>query len=213
MGIRCELVTWERFYQLAQDLAWRIRKASFYPEVIVAIGRGGYMPARIISDYLDILDLACVKIEHYHGVRKDRIAQVRHPLVADIAGKRVLLVDDVSDTGDTFQIAIDHLQKRGEPAELKSAVLHHKRISSYVPDFYAAEVVEWRWIIYPWAVIEDLTSFLRAMKPLPESTGAFAAALLEQHGIAVPQQILQDVIALSSDDSRPKRAARPGSTS
>ena len=149
MGIRCELVTWERHYQLARELALRVHNVSFHPEVIVAIGRGGYMPARVISDYLDIFDLACVKVEHYHGAHKNRSAQVRHPLAADIAGKRVLLVDDVSDTGDTFQVVIDHLRKRGEPAELKSAVLHHKRISGYIPDFYAEEVVEWRWITYP----------------------------------------------------------------
>ncbi|MGB5606370.1 MAG: phosphoribosyltransferase, partial [Gammaproteobacteria bacterium] len=207
---RCELVTWEHFYQLARELAWRVRKASFNPEVIVAIGRGGYMPARILSDYLDILDLACIKVEHYHGAHKDRSAQVRHPLVADIAGKRVLLVDDVSDTGDTFQVAIDHLRKRGEPAELKSAVLHHKRISDYVPDYFSAEVVEWRWIIYPWAVIEDLSSFLHALDPLPATTEAFAGGLLEQHGITVRRQILQDVLELSGGKDRPERAVRPG---
>jgi len=125
------------------------------------------------------------------------VAKVRYPLTARIACKRVLLVDDVSDSGDTFQTTIRHLRERGEPAELKTAVLHHKRVSSFVPDYYVEEVVEWRWIIYPWAVIEDFTSFLREMEPHPSSAAAFAAYLLEQHGIEPPEQLLQDVLDLA----------------
>jgi len=119
MGIPCELISWDNFYHLARELSWQVREADFYPDVIVAVGRSGYMPARIVSDYLDILALACTKIEHYHGVHKDRVAKVRHPLGVDIDGKRVLLIDDVSDSGDTFEVAIDHLHERGNPAELK----------------------------------------------------------------------------------------------
>ena len=91
----------------------------------MAIGRGGYLPARIVSDYLDVYDLASIRIEHYRGVRRERAARVRYPLTADVAGKRVLLIDDVSDSGDTFAVAIRHLQAHGEPAALRTAVLHH----------------------------------------------------------------------------------------
>jgi len=193
-GIPCELISWELFYQLARRLARTVRDAGFQPDMIVAIGRGGYLPARILSDHLGIFDLTSIKVEHYHGVCKERMAKVRYPLTARIAGKRVLLVDDVSDSGDTFQTTIRHLHERGEPAELKTAVLHHKRVSSFVPDYYVEEVVEWRWITYPWAVIEDFTSFLREMESRPGSAAAFAAYLLEQHGIEPPEQLLQDVL-------------------
>jgi len=191
--IHCELITWERFYALARQLAVTIRAASFSPDMIVAIGRGGYMPARIVSDYLDIFDLDDIKIEHYHGAHRQRIARVRYPLAAEVAGKQVLLIDDVSDSGDTFDIAITHLLLHGEPAALRTAVLHHKTVSSYRPDFYAEEVREWRWLVYPWAVMEDLRSFLHDMDPQPSSVAEFGYFLLERHGIDVCKQTLQDV--------------------
>lgn len=180
---------------LARDLALAIRQAPYRPELIVAIGRGGYLPARILSDHLDVFDLAAIKIEHYHGARRERRARIRYPLTADITGKRVLLVDDVSDSGDTFDVAIRHLREHGEPAELRTAVLHHKLVASLTPDFRAEEVREWRWIIYPWAIMEDLRGFLQAMAPPPATVEEFARQLHERHGLVVDAQTLRDVLA------------------
>jgi hypoxanthine phosphoribosyltransferase len=197
-GIPCELVSWPEFYRLAQQLARMIHTAWFRPDIIVAIGRGGYMPARVLSDYLNVFDLAGIKIEHYRAAQRQQLASVRYPLTADITGRHVLLVDDVSDTGETFAVAIQHLRERGEPAELRTAVLHHKRVSGFIPDYYAEEVVNWRWIIYPWALIEDLSGFLRDMVPRPASVDVFAAYLLEQHGIEVERATLEDVLVFAA---------------
>jgi hypoxanthine phosphoribosyltransferase len=196
-SMRCELVSWERFHDLARGLAFAMHRARFHPELIVAIGRGGYMPARLVSDYLDIYDLTDIRIEHYHGAHMQRVARVRYPLATDIAGKRVLLIDDVNDSGDTFETAIQHLREHGEPAQIRTAVLHHKSVSTYRSDFYAEEVTEWRWIIYPWAVMEDLRSFLRDMDPPPATVEDFARQLHARHGIKVGQQTLHDVFTLS----------------
>jgi hypothetical protein len=196
-GIRCELISWERFHELARELAFAIHRARFRPELIIAIGRGGYMPARIISDYLDVYDLTEIRIEHYHAIHMQQLARVRYPLTAAIAGKRVLLVDDVSDSGGTFEAAIAHLREHGEPARLATAVLHHKRVSSYRADFFAEEISEWHWITYPWAVMEDLRSFLGDMEPPPATVEEFAQQLYRRHGIEVGQQILHDVFTLS----------------
>jgi hypoxanthine phosphoribosyltransferase len=195
-GMRCELISWERFYGLARELALSIRRAGLRPDLIVAIGRGGYMPARIISDYLDIYDLTDIRIQHYHGAHMERLARVRYPLAADINGKRVLLVDDVSDSGGTFETAIRHLREHGEPEQLVTAVLHHKRVSSYKADFYAEEVGEWHWITYPWALLEDLRSFLHDMDPAPATAEEFAHQLNVRHGIEVGQQTLHDVFTM-----------------
>ncbi len=194
---RCELVTWEHFYELARKLSLAMYKASFQPEIIVAISRGGCIPARVICDYLDVFDLDVIKIEHYHGVHKEKSAILRYPLSADINGKRVLLIDDVSDTGDSFDVGIQHLLKNGEPRDLKTAALHHKSVSSYIPDYYAEIVHEWRWIIYPWAVMEDLRSLLETMEAPPETIEDFALYLRQQHQLEVPGQMLEDVFSLS----------------
>jgi hypoxanthine phosphoribosyltransferase len=200
---RCELITWESFYALARKLALKIHETSFQPEIVVAISRGGCIPARVVCDYLDIFDLDVIKIEHYHGTQKEKHVRLRYPLSADISGKRVLLVDDVSDTGDSFETGIQHLLENGKPSRLKTAVLHHKTVSSYTPDFNADLVQEWRWIIYPWAVMEDLRSLLHQMGTQPATLDEFADYIRLNHDLEVPLQTLEDVFALSSPHFSP----------
>jgi uncharacterized protein len=196
MGTPCEVVTWNRVYAMGRKLARQVRASGYRPDIIVAVGRGGYVPARILSDFLDLADMSGFKIEHYQAARKGAEARVRYPLSADVAGRRVLLVDDVSDSGDTLAVAHDHLRRRGAPAEVRSAVLHHKTVSSRVPDYYARKVVKWRWIIYPWAVAEDLGSFIRAMTPRPVEPEEVARRLAAEHGVRVPRDVLLDVLAM-----------------
>lgn len=187
---KCEYISWNRFYRLSATLYQRIAAAGFRPDTIVGIARGGYMPARVLADFFDLMDLAVVKVEHYHGPEKSTKAVVRHRLTADIAEKRVLLVDDVSDSGDTFDAALTHLDEHGPPAEIRTAVLHHKLTSTYRPDFYAARVVKWRWIIYPWALTEDLRALLGEMSPRPRTVDNARSALRAHHRLDVPRKIL-----------------------
>ncbi len=198
--IPCKLLSWDQCYQMARRLVHLIRKDGYQPDLIVAIARGGLVPARVLSDHLDLFDLASLKIEHYHAVHKERIARVRYPLTAPIEGRQVLLVDDVSDSGDTFDVAIRHLRERGVPAALKTAVLHHKTVSSYRPDYFAEEIVEWHWVIYPWAIMEDLGSLMQKMEPVPETLAGLHEALLGHHGIDVRGKVLEDVLTMQQSD-------------
>ncbi len=193
---RCEVVSWSAFYALARRLARKIIDSGYQPELIVAIGRGGYVPGRVLSDFLGQMDLTSFKIEHYRNAQKQSAARVRYPLTADVAGRRVLLVDDVADSGETFAVALDHLNSRGAPAEIRSAVLHYKTVSPYIPDYYAQKAIKWRWIIYPWAVAEDVGSFIRAMSPPPASADEAARRLAAAHGIRLPRKVLADLLAL-----------------
>jgi hypoxanthine phosphoribosyltransferase len=196
MGIPCEVVTWGRFYGLCRRLGAIVRASGFRPDMIVAVGRGGWMPGRVLSDLLGLMDLTSFKVEHYRGARREPLARVRYPLAADVSGRRVLLVDDVSDTGDTYRVALEHLQERSAPAEVRTAALHHKVVSTYRPDFYATRVVRWRWVIYPWAVVEDLSGLVAAMEPRPDSVEAMAERLRAGHGIRASRQTLEDVVEL-----------------
>ncbi|MGR8942506.1 MAG: phosphoribosyltransferase, partial [Gammaproteobacteria bacterium] len=151
-AVQCQMLTWEQIYHLARLLSRRIRESNYRIDLMVAIGRGGYIPARILSDMLGVSNLTGFKIEHYRDIRKTQQAVVRYPLTADVAGKNVLLVDDVTDTGDTFDAAIEHIRQRGAFKEIRTAALIHKTVSRFVPDYYADCLAEWRWQIFPWAV-------------------------------------------------------------
>ncbi|MBW6517337.1 MAG: phosphoribosyltransferase [ANME-2 cluster archaeon] len=145
---------------MSRDLARMVHISKFKPEIIVAIGRGGYVPARVVCDYLLFRDLTSIKMEHW-GVAAtiDDMAHIRFGLSTDISNMRVLLVDDVTDTGDTLLEALHYIMDC-QPSEVRTAVLQHKTCSSYVPDYYAHRIVKWRWVIYPWAMFEDLSGFI-----------------------------------------------------
>jgi hypoxanthine phosphoribosyltransferase len=195
-AIPCELIDWQQFNSLSRQLSQIIRDARVNVDMIVAIGRGGYMPARLLSDLLGVFNLASFKIEHYRGAHKESRALVKYGLNAPVDGKNILLVDDVSDSGDTFNVALEHIQSLGVPEQIHTAVLHHKVVSSYVPDFYAAKVEQWRWIIYPWAVTEDLASFIAAMDSKSASNENIATYLKQSHGISVTEDHIQDALRL-----------------
>jgi len=199
--IRCELVSWDEVRRMTLELAQRLRVEGFVPDIIVAIGRGGWIPGRLLSDYLDVANLTDVKVEHYRGTEKQAIARIRYPLRADLTGQRVLVVDDVTDTGDSFAVALEHIHGCGEPAELRTLVLHHKRVSPYVPDYFAQEVAEWRWIVYPWAVVEDLSAMIADMRDPPANAAEVADRLLREHGIRVSVREVEEVLDLTRSQS------------
>ena len=195
--IPVDLVDWDRFHRLARSLAFRIRESGFKPDMVVAIARGGYVPARVLCDYLGVMDLASFRVEHYRGARKEPLARVRHPLAVSVDGLRILVVDDVSDTGDTFEVALSHLSGLGDPAEVRTAALLHKTVSRYRPDYYVEEMVEWRWVTFPWAAMEDISEFVRELRFPPGTTlEEIAGKLRAAHGIEVPPAKLKDVLAL-----------------
>ncbi len=192
----CELISWEHSCALAKQLAITIRDSGYQPDLVVAIGRGGYVPARVVCDYLLHEMLTSIKIEHW-GVAAEEKPEtvVRFPLSVDVTGARLLVVDDVTDTGDTLTEAVSYLSGC-KAAEVRTAVLQHKDTSGYLPDYYAEQVTEWRWIIYPWAVYEDISGFvLRALKKGPATAEEIITALKQDFSIPTGAGMITEVCA------------------
>lgn len=195
---RCELVSWNRMYHMTRLLAAKIKQQGFAPDMIVAIARGGCIPARILCDHLDISRLTTIQVTHYEsGASRKKGAHLIEPLRADIRGRKVLMVDDVNDTGQTLELALQHLRSF-HPAEVRVAVLHDKQISTFSPDYYVAKVRKWRWIIYPWAVIEDISGLLGRMAARPATPAEATQVFARQFACRLPRQIVEDVYALAA---------------
>ena len=193
MALEVELVSWESVYDRARTCARQIESDGFRPDLIVAIARGGFAPARILCDFLDIHDLASLKVEHYGaGAREKGAAKVVYPLNAEIGNLRVLLADDVNDSGETLIAAQKYLEELG-PAEVRIAVLDQKTHSPVEAHYQGRQVREWRWITYPWAVIEDLSSFVQKLPDLPNRMEAVRNALYEAHGMKPEAATIRDV--------------------
>lgn len=189
---RCTLVSWATVYSLSRELARMVKASGFRPDLIIAVGRGGYAPARIVCDFLHVTDLTSVRVEHYTATEKHSEVIIRYPLGADIRGRRVLVVDDVNDSGDTLQALVEYLATL-QPGTLHTGVLHEKSTTTFAVDFAAKRTRTWRWIIYPWAVVEDLGAFVAEMRPPPSSLADARRRLHERHGIRVSEQTMADV--------------------
>jgi hypoxanthine phosphoribosyltransferase len=202
-GLRCQLVSIETVYELAYDLARRVREDHFIPDLVVAISRGGFTPARVLCDVLGIFNLTSIRVVHYRmAATKEQTAHVEYPLCIPVAGLRVLVVDDVNDSGDTLQVACGHLESLGS-TEVRTAVLHEKTSSPIRADYVAAAVTEWRWLIYPWAVVEDVGGFLRQMSPPPVDVAEAADRLAADYDLKVPEQQLQRLLEIVQQEHHP----------
>jgi len=157
-----EVPTWEQIYELLLNLADKVRRADFKPDVIVGISRGGWPPARIISDLLENLELANVKAEFYFGVAQTKGEPVITQAVSiSVRGKKVLVVDDVADTGKSLRLVRSHLQEQGA-ADVKIATIYYKPWSIVVPDWYEKETSHW--IIFPWERKETVRNIVEQFK-------------------------------------------------
>lgn len=190
-----EVLTLAKIQNLSRRLARQIQADHFRPEVVIAIARGGFVPARLLCDYLDIYNLTCIRIAHYTGTDRTGQARLSVPLNIDIRGMSVLLVDDVDDTGDTLQLALTHLHSF-TPAVIRVAVLHHKTVASVVPDYYAEKVTHWRWITYPWAITEDILGLVRKMQPTPANIEDAILRVTQDYGLHISTKVMADVYRL-----------------
>ena len=188
-----EYISWNRFYRLHGILWHRISGSGYQPDLIVAITRGGYPTARVLADYCGLMDLVSLKIEHYHGPSKQAGPTVPYPLPLLVSGRRGLLVDDVSDSGDTLDATFTELAWHGDPHTLRTAVLHHKQVSHHTPEYFAQSVRKWRWITYPWAVVEDLIAILADRTPPPKQAAELERYLRLEVGTRLPRTVIDQV--------------------
>ncbi len=192
----CRLVTWRDIENWSKDIVRKVKKSGYNPEIVIGLARGGLVPARLISDYLNIKDLYAVKTEHWGlTATPDGKAKLAQGLQVSIGGKRVLVVDDVTDTGQSLKLALEHVVGH-DPAEAKTATLLHITHSKYVPDFYSEEVPEdnWTWFIFPWNVYEDLRNLVQKTLYEPKNVKGIKNSLLEQFDINVSMRVIGEVL-------------------
>ena len=150
--------SWDQVYDMLIDLARRVKDSGFRPDLIIGVSRGGWAPALIMSDLLENANTASIRIEFYlaPGVtaRKPVISQA---IMVPVKGVNVLVVDDVSDTGESLKVAVEHLDVCGAKA-IKTATLYYKPQSIFKPDFFIVETEQW--IIFPWERLENTRRLL-----------------------------------------------------
>ncbi len=159
-GPLCYILDFDDIANYAYQTALKIRKSGWKPDAIIGIARGGWVHARIQCDLLGVKNLYSVKVDHW-GVTatKDGKARLTCPLVGDVEGLNVLVIDDITDTGDSLTTAVEHIKEVGKPKEIRTATLMHIEGSKFTPDYWGV-LIKWAWEVFPWNFYEDLTSLI-----------------------------------------------------
>jgi hypoxanthine phosphoribosyltransferase len=148
---------WNQIYQLSDKIL-----DKYQPDILIGISRGGLIVTRFFSDLMNINNVAIFGVGFYTGINETaKKPLITQELCADIKDKRVLLIDDVADSGVSLKFASEYLQKKS-PKDLKIATIHYKPKSIFKPDFYNKETS--KWIVYPWEYLEFSNLFYEKMK-------------------------------------------------
>jgi len=208
--IKCYFVSWDKAYRLGRKIARKIRASGFVPDIVIGVARGGLVPARIVCDFLNQKDLTSVKAEHWGIASTLGNARLKFPLPQeiDISGKRILVVDDVADTGDTYNLIVKHLMDRS-PLEVRTAVLQYKTCSTFVPDYWGEEHDAWKWIIYPWALYEDMTGFIKRVLVRPMTREEIRKSL-SAFDIRVSRKDLSEFLKDMREEGKLRRSKNGG---
>lgn len=159
-NFKCIRPTWEEMTNYANITAEKIKRTGFRPNLIIALSRGGLVPARMLCDMLVIKNCIAIKVDHW-GITatKDGKARISYGLNIDVSDKKVLLVDDITDTGQSLELSKSHVEEF-HPEELRTATLIHLSNSKYIPDFFGQER-DWAWIVFPWNFNEDMVNLVQ----------------------------------------------------
>lgn len=137
-----------------RDLGDKIRASGEKFDAILGISRGGLVPAMLLSDSLDQHNLATIQMRLYKNGKKQESLEILDWPAKSMEGKNVLIVDDISDTGETLTQLKAWLATQ-KVSGFKIACLHAKEKTTVKPDFYSRDI-NGGWICYPWNKREDM---------------------------------------------------------
>ncbi|WP_291767517.1 phosphoribosyltransferase [Caldivirga sp. UBA161] len=152
--VEFKYLSWDDIMDLTIKVSESIVRDNYRPNIVVGVARGGVVIAKIIEDILGIGNMTSIEVKLYKGINnRGEEAKIAQPLPVSVKGLRVLLVDDVSDTGTTLLTAYNYLKEQGA-MEIKTVTLMIKPWTRFKPDYYAEEATAW--IIFPWELGETI---------------------------------------------------------
>ena len=141
---------WKDFENCCYCLNQKFVLNHYTPEIIIGLSRGGVIPSRILSDILNNLDLYFIDVKLYDGTNKRDSAVIRNDFdLFSIKDKRIVVVDDIYDSGTTIKAVVNHLKSKGIK-NVSSATLYAREGLNEYPTYYAKIVKRKDWIVFPW---------------------------------------------------------------
>ena len=159
------IVSWEEYNRTVEKLAVQIDDSGYKPTILIGIMRGAAPMIDVLSRIFK-LKCAYLAVESYSGKgiedeQGDIVFSREMSSIAPNMGGRILLCDDLSDTGITFNKSIDWLKQygpiKGKIDDIKTATLWKKQKSTFEPDFCAVKLKANPWIVQPFVFYEEIT--------------------------------------------------------
>ncbi|HEY6239062.1 MAG TPA: phosphoribosyltransferase [Thermoplasmata archaeon] len=204
---KCRRTTWAEADGWADTIADRVLDAGRTPTTIVALTRGGWVPARLVADRLRVKRLVSLRAQHW-GVTAtpSGAAEITEGLSGPVRDEDVLIVDDITDTGQSLSLALDHVRS-ADAKRVETATCLHLTHSTFVPTYAAEEIPRdaWVWVVFPWNYWEDLATLARRAFDETHDVAGSAHLLEQRCGFHAP---LDDVKAVLSGQRAPPSGTR-----
>lgn len=143
-------LSWQEVEELTNILQYKITEKKIEYSYIVGVNRGGLIPAVILSHKLNI-PVCIITMTGYNGKYKRgrQVVDDRVSMIGQIfSGDQILIVDDISDSGNSLDSAIRLMQR--DTKNIHTATIIHKEQSKITPDYYAKTVDNSDWVNFPW---------------------------------------------------------------
>ncbi len=139
-------VSWAEFERLVEELVSKIEASNQTYDIIIGIARGGIPAALEIANRLN-LKIDFVTIKSYLNDHTKQKPKILSKLIEKVENRRILIVDDIIDSGDTMETIIEWLNQQ-KPESIETTALFVKPWSKFIPTYTVGVVKEW--IIFPW---------------------------------------------------------------
>jgi hypoxanthine phosphoribosyltransferase len=150
-----EVMTWDELGSASRELAQRVHDDGYRPDMVLAIARGGLLVAGALGYALGVKNTFTMNVEFYTGVdERLEVPMILPPVpdLIDVSDYRVLVADDVADTGETLALVKEFCA--GKVAEVRAAVLYEKPRSRVRCEYVWRRTD--RWITFPWSADEPV---------------------------------------------------------
>jgi hypoxanthine phosphoribosyltransferase len=145
-----EMMSWQDLGDGARGLAELVHRDGYRPDIVLAIARGGLLVGGAIGYALGVKNTFTMNVEFYTGIDERLEMPMLLPPVPDLvdfAEQKVLIADDVADTGATLALVKDFCE--GKVGEVRCAVLYEKSRSTVACEYVWRRAD--RWIVFPWS--------------------------------------------------------------
>jgi hypoxanthine phosphoribosyltransferase len=145
-----EVMTWDHLGEASRQLAEAVVDSGWQPDIVLAIARGGLLPGGAVAYALGVKNSCAMNVEFYTDVdQRLEVPMVLPPApeLVDLGDSKMLIVDDVADTGRTLQVVQSFCA--GKVGEVRTAVLYEKSHSLVKCDYIWRRTD--RWIDFPWS--------------------------------------------------------------